>query len=269
MLFFKNYDWVIRIRKNFILISLIFIITVFLSSVSAAELNNDTLEDVGDDPISEGKLDVELDVKEHVGIYGNTDTKLNVHVRDTNGNNVSEGSLTFMDVFDKNYTVNVSGGVATAKVFVSQTGKFNISCRYSGSEIYSNATATFLLNVPVVNTTCHNIVATRYDDYVYFSGNIESDYRSYNEYGNFDDFEEVSEGNVTVYVDGEKLGMSRVDVNGNFVYVWNTQRNLTGQTINFKAFFTNDRRHFNPSNFTKNFTFPEPSGTGISPGISD
>lgn len=258
----------IRIRKNFILISLIFIITVFLSSVSAAEFNNDTLEDVGDDPISEGKLDVELDVKEHVGICGNTDTKLNVHVRDTNGNNVSEGSLTFMDVFDKNYTVNVSGGVATAKVFVSQTGKFNISCRYSGSEIYSNATATFLLNVPVVNTTCHNIVATRYDDCVYFSGNMESDYRSYKGYGNFDDFEEVSEGNVTVYVDGEKLGMCRVDVNGNFVYVWNTQRNLAGQTINFKAFFTNDRRHFNPSNFTKNFTFLEPSGTVISYQVS-
>ena len=48
--FFINYDWVIRIRKNFILISLIFIMTVFLSSVSAAEFNNDTLEDVGDDP---------------------------------------------------------------------------------------------------------------------------------------------------------------------------------------------------------------------------
>lgn len=176
--------------------------------------------------------------------------------------------MTFIDVFDKNYTVNVSGGVASAKVFVGQTGKFNITCRYSGSEIYNNATAKFLLNVPVANTTCHNIVATRYDDYVYFSGNMESDYRIYKEYGNFDDFEEVSEGNVTVYVDGEKLGMCTVDVNGNFVYVWNTSRNLEGQTINFRAFFTNDRRHFNPSNFTKNFTFSEPSGTGISYQVS-
>lgn len=158
--------------------------------------------------------------------------------------------------------------MASAKVFVGQTGKFNITCRYSGSEIYNNATAKFLLNVPVANTTCHNIVATRYDDYVYFSGNMESDYRIYKEYGNFDDFEEVSEGNVTVYVDGEKLGMCTVDVNGNFVYVWNTSRNLEGQTINFRAFFTNDRRHFNPSNFTKNFTFSEPSGTGISYQVS-
>ena len=122
---------VIKIRKIFLLISLIFIIPIFLSSVSAAEFNNDTLKDIGNDSISEGKLDVELDVKEHVGIYGNTDTKLNVFVRDVNGKNVSEGSLTFIDVFDKNYTVNVSGGVASAKVFVGQTGKFNITCRYS------------------------------------------------------------------------------------------------------------------------------------------
>ena len=93
------------------LISVIVIMAIFISSVSAAELNNDTLEDVGVGSISEGKLDVEIDAKEQVGIYGNTDTKFNVYVKDVNGNNVSEGSLTFLDVFDKNYTVKVSDGV--------------------------------------------------------------------------------------------------------------------------------------------------------------
>lgn len=251
------------VKRGFMLFSLIVVMAIFISSASAADFNNDTLGDTADDAMSENKLDVNLDAKDQIGIYGGTDTKLKVLVKDADGNNVSGGSLTFMDVFDKNYTVNVSGGVASAKVFVGQTGKFNISCRYFGSDVYKDATATFLLNVPVANTTCHNVLATKYDNYVYFSGNMESDYRSYQKYGDFDDYEEVTEGNVTVYVDGEKLGMCSVDVNGNFVHVWNTSRNLIGQTINFQAFFRNDLKHFNPSNFTRNFTFAPASDTMI------
>ena len=74
----------VKIRKNLMLISVIVIMAIFISSVSAAELNNDTLEDVGVDSISEGKLDVEIDAKEQVGIYGNTDTKFNVYCSPNN-----------------------------------------------------------------------------------------------------------------------------------------------------------------------------------------
>lgn len=246
---------------------LIVIMVICISSASAAEFDNEAIGDDVNASVSEEKLDVELDAKEQYGIYGNGDTKLKVFVRDSNGKNVSEGSLTFLNVFDKNYTVNVSGGVASAKVFVGQIGKFNISCKYSGSGIYNNATTKFLLTVPVANTTCQNIRATEYGNYVFFSGNMESDYRSYQKYGDFDDYEEVTRGNVTVYVDGEMLGNCSVDINGNFVYVWNTTRNLIGQTINFKGVFRNNLGQFNSSNFTKNFTFAPPVGTEISPQV--
>ena len=136
---------------------------------------------------------------------------------------------------------------------------------FIGTGCYSNANATLPLTVPVADTTCTNIVATRYDDTVYFTGNVKSDYRSYPDY---DDFEEVTRGIVTVYVDGEKLGTCDLDVNGNFVYIWKTTRNLIGQTINFTGVYTDNGKHFNPSKFSKSFTFEPPKDTKIIPHVT-
>ena len=68
----------IGIRRRFMLILLIAIMAIFISSVSACDINNDTWGDGVNDSTSEGKLDVNLDAKEQVGIYGNTDTKLTI-----------------------------------------------------------------------------------------------------------------------------------------------------------------------------------------------
>ena len=171
--------------------------------------------------------------------------------------------MTFENVFGKNYTAEVSDGIATTKVHASGIGLLNITCRYSGTDLYNNASTILHLNIPQTNTTSFNIVATKYDDTVYFTGNVVCDYRPYVDLDNFDDYEEVTEGNLEIFVDGERLGVCDVDFNGNFVFIWNTTRNLIGQTINFTAYYKHELNYFNPSNFSKNFTFSAPKDTNI------
>ena len=89
---------------------------------------------------------------------------------------------------------------------------------------------------------------------------MKSDYTQYEPYN---DFEEVTHGNVTVYVDGERLGSCDLDINGNYVYIWKTTRNLIGQTISFTGEYTDNEKHFNPSKFSKSFTFEAPKDTKI------
>ena len=241
------------------------------SGVSAADSNNmaadsdENLLSADDATTVTDKIDVELIANEQYGIYGNKDTKLTVQVSDKDGNTVNEGSVIFADVFGQNYTANVENGTASSHVYVRDTGKFNINCMYIGTDVYSNANATLPLTVPVADTTCTNIVASRYDDTVYFTGNVKSDYNSYPGY---EDFEEVTRGIVTVYVDGEKMGTCDLDVNGNFVYIWKTTRNLIGQTINFTGVYTDNGKHFNPSEFSKSFTFEPPKDTEIISQVS-
>ena len=106
--------------------------TIFISSVSAADLNNDTttiddiLEETDDTTkISADKPDVNITTKEQIGTYGNNANKLVVHVTDKDGNNVTNGSVTFVDVFGKNYTANVTSGVASSsRVYIGDTGEF-------------------------------------------------------------------------------------------------------------------------------------------------
>lgn len=259
--------------KKLMVFTIIFVSFLAVSAVSAADNATDDGNDLSylseDDALkaspeipvqSDVKKDVDLTADYHVGIYG-IKNGLSVHVKDSNGNNVTEGSVAFIDVFGKNYTSDVEDGLGFTRAYVADTGTFNITCLYSGNDVYNNARGTLLLHVPVADTTCKNIVATRYDDTVYFTGNVISDYRSYPEY---DDFEEVTEGNVTVYVDGQRLGVCSVDINGNFVYIWKTTQNLIGQTINFTGAFSNEEKHFNPSNFSKSFTFEAPKATEIS-----
>jgi hypothetical protein len=64
----------------------------------------------------------------------------------------------------------------------------------------------------------------------------------------------VTHGDVAVYVDGERLGSCDLDINGNYVYIWKTTRNLIGQTIDFTGVYTDKDKHFNPSTFSKSFT---------------
>lgn len=256
-------------KKYLISMSIFVILLMFVSSVCASDLNNDTavINDAATfDEVSEDneKTDVNLTTREIIGIYGNKATQLSVNVKDSDGNNVSEGSMTFVDVFGKDYTVDVKDGWAKSLVFVGDTGKFNITCKYSGTELYRDANATFLLNVPIVDSGCRNIVATKYGDTVYFSGNVVANYTSYQPSDDVDEYEEITEGNLTVYVDGAELGMCDVDVNGNFVFIWNATRNLIGETINFRASFNDRKGHYNPSDFSKNFTFTAPKDTQIS-----
>ena len=254
------------LKKIFIFLTLFIILSLTLSGVSAADsnditVNSDTNILSADDTTAEtDKIDVELITDEQIGIYGNKDTKLTVHAIDKDGNNVDDGSVIFVDVFGQNYTAEMKDGAASSKVYVGDTGKFNITCMYIGTDTYSNANGTLPLTVPVADTSCTNIIATRYDDTVYFTGNVKSDYRAYPDY---DDYEEVTRGIVTVYVDGEKLGTCDLDVNGNYVYIWKTTRNLIGQTINFTGVYSDSGKHFNPSTFSKSFTFEPPKDTEI------
>jgi hypothetical protein len=254
-----------------ILTSFIILLLTF-SGVSAADSNDitvnsdDNLLSADDTTTETNKIDVELIAKEHYGIYGNKDTTLTVSASDKDGNKVTGGTVIFVDVFGQNYTANMKDGSASSDVYVGETGKFNITCLYIGTDGYNNANAILPLTVPVANTTCTNIVATRYDDTVYFTGNVKSDYRSYPGY---DGFEEVTRGIVTVYVDGEKLGTCDLDVNGNYVYIWKTTRNLIGQTINFTGVYSDSGKHFNPSTFSKLFTFDPPKDTKIIAQVTD
>lgn len=248
---------------------LIFSLT-FISAVGASDLNNDTAEvdvlsEVDDTKINSDGTDVEIITNETIGIYGTDDTKLEVYVRDKDGNNVTDGVLTFVDVFGQNYTSDVKNGVASSNVFIRDTGKFNITCNYNGLNLYKNATSVLLLNVPIVVTYCNNIVATRYDDTVYFTGNMFADYsKPYSVNTGLGNNKEVTEGTITVQVNGEELGICDVDVNGNFVYIWETFRNIIGTTINFTGFYTDNLNHYKPSNFSKIFKFEYPKGTEIS-----
>jgi len=254
------------LKNTFVILTILTILLLTFSAASAADSDDisvnsqDNLLSAGDTGIESEKIEVELTAKEQYGIYGNKDTNLKVNVLDNDGNNVNSGSVTFVDVFGKNYTVDVKNGVASTNVYVDDTGKFNITCRYDGADDYADAETILPLTVPVANTACTNIIASRYDDTVYFTGNVKSDYTSYPDY---DDFEEVTRGIVTVYVDGEKLGTCDLDVNGNYVYVWKTTRNLNGQTINFTGVYSDSNKHFNPSTFSKSFTFPAPKDTKI------
>ena len=254
------------LNKKIIIFFTFIILLLTVSGVNAADSNDMSansdynLLSADDTTTVTDKINVELIANQQYGIYGNKDTELTVQVLDKDGNAVNEGTVLFADVFGKNYTSNVENGAASSNVYVGETGKFNITCMYIGTDVYSNANATLPLTVPVADTTCTNIIATRYDDTVYFTGNVKSDYRSYPDY---DDYEEVTRGIVTVYVDGEKLGTCDLDVNGNFVYIWKTTRNLIGQTINFTGVYTDNGKHFNPSKFSKSFTFEPPKDTKI------
>ena len=238
-----------------------------IPSVSAADVSNDTLTDDGDDKavLDDGdsieRKDVVLVAEDKTWIYG-LDAELNVNVHDSEGNNVTGGVLTFENVFNRNYTVNVSDGLAAGEVRCAGIGLINITCRYTGNEYYNNASTVLHLNIPLTNTTCQNILATRYNDTVYFTGNMVCDYRQYDQ-DIFDEYEEVTEGTLEIFIDGEKLGTCDVDLNGNFVFIWKTTRNLIGQTINFTAFYKHKNNCFNPSNFSKNFTFSAPKDTDI------
>ncbi len=256
----------INMKYSVLILALIFSFVLILPA-SATDINDAVVNasDVTvDEVISENeKIDVELIANETYGFYGNNNNELEVHAADSYGKNVDNGTVLFIDVFGKNYTANVKDGLAKTKVFVGQTGQFNITCNYLGTNEYNNATTTLLLTVPFINTTCKNIVASKYGDTVYFTGNMLADYRPYKGHGDFSDFEEVTEGIVTAYVDGERLGTCDVDVNGNYVYIWNTTRNLIGQTINFTGEFSNSKKHYNSSKFSKSFTFAPPSNTTI------
>lgn len=236
---------------------------IFIPSISAEAIDNDTLmNDAADtDVMSEdnNSIDVNLEAKNVTGRYGVENT-LTVHVTDAKGNIVAGGSMTFENVFGRDYKVNVSNGIAVANVHAGECGQFNITCKYIGDAFYKNASTKLLLNIPVTDTSCFNIVATKYDDSVYFTGNVVSDYRSYEE---FKKFQEVTEGNIEVYVDGSRVGICDVDINGNFVFIWNTTRNLIGQTINFTGHYSHRNGCFNNSTFSKNFTFDAPKDTKI------
>ena len=259
------------LRKILIIMTIFIILSLTFSGVSAADSNDITANSdenllSADDTTTEtDKIDVELTANEQIGIYGNKDTKLKVNAIDKNGNNVNGGTVLFVDVFGQNYTADMKDGVASTNVYVGETGKFNITCMYIGTDVYNNANGILPLTVPVANTTCTNIIATRYDDTVYFTGNVKSDYNAYPDY---EDYEEVTRGIVTVYVDGEKLGTCDLDVNGNYVYIWKTTRNLIGQTINFTGVYTDSGKHFNPSTFSKSFTFEPPKDTEIRPQVT-
>ena len=254
------------LRKTLIITTILAILLLTFSGVNAADTNDitvnsdDTLLSADDTTTETDKVDVELIAKEIYGIYGNKDTELKVYAVDKNGKNVTGGSVIFVDVFGKDYTADMKNGVASSEVYVGEIGKFNITCMYLGTDVYNNANATLPLTVPVADTSCTNIVATRYDDAVYFTGNVKSDYSSY---PGHDSFEEVTCGIVTAYVDGEKLGTCDLDVNGNYVYIWKTTRNLIGQTINFTGVYSDSGKHFNPSTFSKSFTFEPPKDTKI------
>jgi hypothetical protein len=236
---------------------------IFLPSISAGSIDNDTLmNDASDaDVMSEGDsaIDVNLEAENTTGRYG-VENSLTVHVTDSDGNNVNGGSMTFENVFGRDYKVNVSNGMAVADVHAGECGQFNITCKYVGDALYKNATTKLLLNIPITNTDCFNIVATKYDNSVYFTGNVLCDYSPYT---GSKDFEEVTEGNIEVYVDEVLLGNCDVDVNGNFVFIWNTTRNLIGQTINFTGHYSHRNGCFNSSTFSKNFTFEAPKDTKI------
>ena len=249
---------------------LIGIISIFLliTPLSAADENNtqNTIITSGESPASDNeKLDVYIKPDKFTGIYGNNETPILVYAYDENNESVTEGTVTLIDVFGEDHTIHLENGIGGRYIFCKETGTFNITCKYTGTGKYNNATTTLTLYVPVANTTCHNIVATKYDNCVYFTGNVVSDYREYEE---FQDFEEVTEGNLTIYIDGENMGMCKVDANGNFLYIWNTTRNLIGQPVNFTAFFTNNKKHFNPSNFSKTFTFTGAKNTEITSQIT-
>jgi predicted deacylase len=251
-------------------ISVIFILA--FSAVSAADSNDITANSdnsllSADGATAENEnIEVELTADEVIGIYGNKDTKLTVHASDKDGNKVNGGSVIFVDVFGQNYTADMVDGAASSYVYVGDTGKFDITCLYIGADGYSNANGTLPLTVPVADTTCTNLIATRYDDTVYFTGNVKSNYTPYR---GDESYEEVTRGIVTVYVDGEKLGTCDLDVNGNYVYIWKTARNLIGQTINFTGVYSDSGKHFNPSTFSKLFTFDPTKDTEIVAQVTD
>ena len=197
-------------KKLIILLTLVILLLTF-SGVSAADSNDMAINSdknllSSDDITTEtDKIDVKLVANEQIGIYGNKDTKLKVYASDKDGNNITGGSVLFVDVFGQNYTADMINGTAKTEVYVGETGKFNISCMYIGTDVYRNANATLPLTIPIADTSCTNIVATRYDDTVYFTGNVKSDYRTYPDY---DDYEEVTRGIVTVYVDGASIKAS-------------------------------------------------------------
>ena len=208
------------LKKSLIFLTIIIILSLTFSGVSASDNNDisvnsdDYLLSADDTTTETDKIDVELTANEQIGIYGNKDTNLKVYAKDKNGNSVTGGTVVFVDVFGQNYTADMKDGVASSNVYVGDTGKFNITCMYIGTDVYNNAQGTLPLTVPVADTSCTNIIATRYDDTVYFTGNVKSDYRAYPDY---ESYEEVTRGIVTVYVDGEKLGTCDLDVNG-YIY---------------------------------------------------
>lgn len=226
--------------------------------------NDNELKDKTSDKIhsAKEKEDVNLTAKNLCGIYQHQ-SKFIVHVTDKDGNDINEGTITYLNVFGKDYTTDVINGTASEKLFIDEVGSFDIICEYSGSDSYNGANTTLSLFTPVTDTTCKNIVATRYGDLVYFTGNVIADYRPYQDLGDFDDYEEAAEGNLTVYVNGEEMGACDIDINGNYVFIWNATENVIGKTVNFTAFFTNAFNRYNPSNFSKSFTFPYPKNTSI------
>ncbi|MBO4515928.1 hypothetical protein J5751_00390, partial [bacterium] len=124
------------LKKTLFILTIFTILLLAFSAVSAADSDDVTVSEdnnllSADDTGAESeKIEVELTANEQYGIYGNKDTKLTVQVLDNEGNNVTAGSVTFVDVFGENYTASVKNGSAQSNVYVGETGKFNITCLY-------------------------------------------------------------------------------------------------------------------------------------------
>ena len=250
--------------KKYLILILVFVVCLLsISSVAASNLANDTALNVigeSDDLIKVDAgdinlLDVDLIAKDEVALYSDIYGYLGVTVQDKDGNNVNVGSVTFVNVFGENYTSDVVDGIASGLFLIENDGQCNVTCFYDGMGVYNNASTTFLLTVPIEDTVCHNLIATRYDDIVYFAGNILAVYES--------SVGEVGEGIVSVYVDGKRVGACGVDSRGNFAYLWKSSKNLIGKTIDVTIEYSHDLNHYHSSELSKTFTFEAPKDTQI------
>lgn len=250
--------------KKYLILSLVFVVLLFsISSIWASDLANDTdlnLSSDNDNIIKvyeddKKQMDVDLIVDENTIFYSEKEGHISVNVHDKEGYNVTVGTVTFLGVFGHNYTSDVLEGIAESLFQIEDVGQYNITCFYDGNGVYNNATTTFLLTIAIEETACHNLIATRYDDIVYFAGNIITIYE--------DEIGEVDEGTVSIYVNDKKVGVCGVDSRGNFAYIWKSSKNLIGKTINVTIEYTNDLNHYNSSKLSKIFSFKAPKDTTI------
>ena len=96
------------------------------------------------------------------------------NVSDINGNPVNYGNVIF-NMDGKNYTVDISNGIASLNYTFTNFGLNNVTAYYYGYDCYNSSSNSILINVSLINTSISLNVSNEYNP-INITANVIDEY---------------------------------------------------------------------------------------------